>query len=150
MASRSKILSCKHRSSFILRAAHSSSSWLRLSFSCVNTPVARTMMPLNLYFHVPLHATDSISCTVHGWTDCCTLLLQLAEIIFIQQEPINTANIPVWYTLHCAAYVTLPSKTSHIDTFHEILISHTCKEHSFSFQMIPKLCKSAYRFKSYW
>ena len=27
---------------------------------------------------------------------------------------------------------------------------HTCKKHLFSFQMIPKLCKSAYRFKSYW
>ena len=27
---------------------------------------------------------------------------------------------------------------------------HTCKEHSFSFQMIPKLCRSADRFKSYW
>ena len=31
-------------------------------------------------------------------------------------------------------YVTLPSKTSHIDTFHEILILHTCKEHSFPFK----------------
>ena len=27
---------------------------------------------------------------------------------------------------------------------------HTCKEHSLSFQMIPKVCKSTGRFKSYW
>ena len=27
---------------------------------------------------------------------------------------------------------------------------HICKEHLFSFQMIPTLCKSADRFKSYW
>ena len=36
-----------------------------------------------------------------------------------------------------------------IDTFHENFILHTCKGHSFSFQKILKLCKSAYRFKSY-
>ena len=46
----------------------------------------------------------------------------------------------------------LPSKISHIDTFHEIFIFtlQTWKEHLFSFQMIPKLCESAYRFKNYW
>ena len=48
--------------------------------------------------------------------------------------------------------VTLPSEMSCIDTFMEFWFLHTCKEHSFSLQMImiPKLCKSAYRFKSYW
>ena len=34
--------------------------------------------------------------------------------------------------------------------FMEFWFLHTFKEHLFSFQMIPKLCKSAYRFKSYW
>ena len=37
-ASLSNNLSCKHRSNLSFLAAHSSSSWVRLSFNCRNTP----------------------------------------------------------------------------------------------------------------
>ena len=43
-----------------------------------------------------------------------------------------------------------PPKWVTLILFMTFLFLHSCKEHSFSFQMIPKFCKSPYRFKSYW
>ena len=43
-----------------------------------------------------------------------------------------------------------PPKWVTLTHFMKFWFLHTCKEHSFSFQRIQKLCKSALRFKSYW
>ena len=40
-----------------------------------------------------------------------------------------------------------PPKRVTLTLFMKFWFLHTCKEHSFSFQMIPTLCKSASRFK---
>ena len=54
-ASRSNSRSCRQRSSFIFLLAHSSSSWVRLSFNCLSTPTGKQsllFMTLNDFFHV--------------------------------------------------------------------------------------------------
>lgn len=54
-ASRSNSRSCRQRSSFIFLLAHSSSSWVRLSFNCLSTPTGKQIllfMTLNDFFHV--------------------------------------------------------------------------------------------------
>ena len=43
-----------------------------------------------------------------------------------------------------------PPKSVKLILFKKSGFLQTCCEHSFSFQMIPRLCKCAYRFKSYW
>ena len=54
-ASRSNSRSCRQRSSFIFLLAHSSSSWVRLSFNCLSTPTGKQNLlstTLNDFFHV--------------------------------------------------------------------------------------------------
>ena len=54
-ASRSNSRSCRQRSSFIFLLAHSSSSWVRLSFNCLSTPTGKQSLlstTLNDFFHV--------------------------------------------------------------------------------------------------
>ena len=91
-------------------------------------------------------------------TGTCTHLL---NAVVIHQAPSSFPHFPRLRILtSCILHVFVldandkmwpyPPKQVTLILFMKLWFLHTCKGHSFSFQMIPKLCKFAYRFKSYW
>lgn len=101
-ASRSNSRSCRQRSSFIFLLAHSSSSWVRLSFNCLSTPTGKQSLlstTLNDFFHVfspillPLQigSSDNIHLLFtcfSPWSLIITFLLSLILlIIHVYDEP---------------------------------------------------------------
>ena len=63
----------------------------------------------------------------------------------------NDGDVTIFLSLLTQTHLwPYPPKQVTLILFMKFWFLHTCKEHSFSFQMISKLCKSACRFKSYW
>ena len=109
----------------------------------------RDGVTFHLYVSGPLHGDYEESAKT-GWV--VYLKNHLCQEWFSDTESGSCWCTAVKRNAKCAKFNLwpYPPKWVTLILFMKFWFLHTCKALSFSFQMVPKLCRSAYRFKSYW